>query len=374
MVAGMASRGRAFLSAAGLLLVSSLSWMLRGEAPAPADLAHWPAAADPRAIGARVAARFVASPHMLLPSSGTIHYAEVCTWLGALRFAEAAGDAELGRQLTARLEPLFGPEQALVPPVDHVDHAVFGTVPLELYRQRGQTRYRVLGLAFADGQWDLPRADGLTRQTRFWIDDMFMITALQTQAFRATGSRHYLDRTAAEMVAYLDRLQRPNGLFYHAPDTPHFWGRGNGWMAAGMTELLRVLPHAHPARERILDGYKAMMAALLLHQSAGGMWLQLIDQPEAWPESSSTAMFTYAFISGVKEGWLGPADYAPAARRAWLALVTYIDEAGDVREVCVGTGTRNDRQYYLDRPRSTGDFHGQAPVLWCAATLVGAPD
>lgn len=38
---------------------------------------------------------------------------------------------------------------------------------------------------------------------------------------------------------YLDELQRTNGLFYHAPDVPYFWGRGNGWMAAGMAEVLR---------------------------------------------------------------------------------------------------------------------------------------
>lgn len=41
---------------------------------------------------------------------------------------------------------------------------------------------------------------------------------------------------------YLDELQRPNGLFYHAPDVPYYWGRGNGWVAAGMAELLQCLP------------------------------------------------------------------------------------------------------------------------------------
>ena len=52
----------------------------------------------------------------------------------------------------------------------------------------------------------------------------------------------YLDRDAKEMVAYLDKLQQPNGLFYHAPDVPFFWGRGDGWFAAGMAEMLRDLP------------------------------------------------------------------------------------------------------------------------------------
>ena len=60
----------------------------------------------------------------------------------------------------------------------------------------------------------------------------------------------------------------------------------------------------------------------------------------------------------------------PAADKAWQALVTYIDSDGDVREICEGTNKENNRQYYLDRKRITGDMHGQAPVLWCAAAFL----
>src|ERR1043165_8284914 len=106
---------------------------------------------------------------------------------------------------------------------------------------------------------------------------MFMITAVQVQAYRATKDKKYLDRAALEMVTYLDKLQQPNGLFYHAPDVPFFWGRGDGWVAAGMTEMLRDLPADHHQRARILKGYKSVMAALLQYQGKDGMWRQLID-------------------------------------------------------------------------------------------------
>jgi rhamnogalacturonyl hydrolase YesR len=78
-------------------------------------------------------------------------------------------------------------------------------------------------------------------------------------------------------------------------------------------------------------------------------------------------MFAFAFVTDVKRGWLDAAAFGPSARKAWLALVGQIDENGDLRNVCVGTGTKNDLQYYLDRPRATGDLHGQAPLLWCAS-------
>jgi rhamnogalacturonyl hydrolase YesR len=100
------------------------------------------------------------------------------------------------------------------------------------------------------------------------------------------------------------------------------------------------------------------------------MWRQLIDDPGSWAETSSTGMFTFALITGVKNGWLDNKTYTPAARKAWLKLITYIDKNGDISEVCEGTNKKNDRQYYLDRKRNTGDLHGQAPVIWCATALL----
>lgn len=100
------------------------------------------------------------------------------------------------------------------------------------------------------------------------------------------------------------------------------------------------------------------------------MWRQLIDDPETWAETSGTAMFTFALITGVKEGWLDPAAYGPAARKGWLALCSYLDVGANLAEVCAETPPEKDRQHYLDRPRIVGDFHGQAPLLWCATALL----
>ena len=76
-----------------------------------------------------------------------------------------------------------------------------------------------------------------------------------------------------------------------------------------------------------------------------------------------------AAIEGAKHGWIDPAVYAPAARKAFLALQDYIKPNGDVRDVCCGTNIGNSREYYDKRPRITGDLHGQAPLIWCCAAL-----
>ncbi|ASZ11018.1 glycoside hydrolase family 88 protein [Chitinophaga pendula] len=352
---------------------------------ASGDLRHFPKGATPEEVGKRIAVHFVATPHTNFgrPTPPKIlTYPETCTWYGALVFAKESKDRQLAADLKARFEPLFTTEASMVPPADHVDHTVFGAVPLELYQQTKEARFLELGQRMADKQWGTPegphvkpeaagyQARGLSWQTRMWIDDMFMITMVQSQAYRATGNKEYIDRAAREMVVYLDSLQQPNGLFYHAPDVPFFWGRGDGWMAAGMSELLRSLPKDNPHRARIMAGYKKMMASLLQYQAQDGMWRQLIDDAASWPETSATGMFTFAMITGVKNGWLDAKIYGPAARKGWLALIGYIDAHDDVREVCEGTNKKNDRQYYLDRKRITGDLHGQAPVLWCATALL----
>lgn len=342
-------------------------------------LNNFPKGATPEEVGQLIAYRFVKAKHAL-HAGKWISYPETFYWNGALQFAELTKDNTLLRLLQDKFEPLFTTEKALLPIKNHVDLNMFGSLPLNLYRITREQRYLDLGLPYADTQWEVPEkandkeiewaAKGYSWQTRLWIDDMYMITIVQTQAYRVTGNQIYLDRAAKEMVLYLDELQKTNGLFYHAPDVPYYWGRGDGWMAAGMTELLRHLPKEHADRPRIMHGYLTMMKSLKRYQRPSGMWNQLIDEADCWAETSASAMFTYAFITGVKQGWLDANEFAPAARKAWLALVGYVNEKGAVSEVCVGTNKKNDKQYYYDRPRHVGDYHGQAPYLWCVVALL----
>lgn len=339
----------------------------------------FPVKADPKTVGNKLSRRLMETKHQLYFDKG-IHYAEVCTWYGALRFAELTNNKELIKLLRNRFELLFHLEKELLPPPIHVDQNMFGYLPLRFYNITKDQRYLDLGLPYADTQWQLPAnaneeerkwdKKGYSWQTRLWIDDMYMITIVQSEAYKATGDPKYINRAAKEMVLYLDELQHPNGLFYHAPDVPYYWGRGDGWMAVGMTELLFNLPKNDPNRDRIMKGYLLMMNNLKKYVNKDGLWNQLIDQPDFWTETSGSAMFTYAMILGVQNGWLDKEEFAPIARRAWLGLCNYIDDKNDLTEVCIGTGKKNSKQYYMDRPRIAGDYHGQAPMIWCAYALL----
>lgn len=370
-------------------------------------LKNFPQESDPHIIGERLVKRFLERPHSTFgafkeKAPKFITYPDVCTWLGAFWYAEEVGDTILKDKLIERFNPLMNVDSIMQPVPNHVDNTVFGALPLEVYFQTGDKSAKDLGLYYADSQWNLPERwtlegqpqrsckeygilsdahifqpeqkywydRGYSWQTRLWLDDMFMITTVQAQAYRATSDMKYMDRAAKEMILYIDSIQLDNGLFNHGPNVEFRWARGNGWMAFGLTELLRILPEDHVARKRIMDSYLTMMNTLLKCQAENGMWRQLVDEEDTWYETSGSAMFAYAFIVGVKNGWLNYETFAPAARKAWIALTDYVNADGDVTDVCVGTNIGDSKQYYMERERLIGDLHGQAPVLWCAVALL----
>ncbi|WP_167608562.1 glycoside hydrolase family 88/105 protein [Maribellus sediminis] len=325
-------------------------------------------------VSKKVIADLLARPDYMMYNTGDVvamHYAEVCAAFGAARIAGSTGDTVLVKALAERYSRLK--TDSLPNTANHVDANVYGILPLELFVLTGDSAFYRQGIELADSQWKDSLPNGLTRQTRFWIDDVYMIGSLQIQAYRVTGKSKYLDRAALETVAYLDSLQESNGLFHHGPEASFFWGRGNGWVAAGLAEVLSELPPDHQHYARIEAGYKKMMAALLSLQTEDGMWRQLLDVESAWKETSCTGMFAYAMAVGIKTGILTDATYRTACIKAWNALTGYIDEAGKMNGVCVGTGQSTDINYYLNRPTVSGDFHGQAPVLWLANVLIQLP-
>jgi rhamnogalacturonyl hydrolase YesR len=253
------------------------------------------------------------------------------------------------------------------PAMGHVDNNLFGIVPLELYHQTGKGEYLAMGLLMAEEEWTSPREDGLTRYTRWWLDDPYMVGNLQAQAYKNTKEIRFIDRGVKFQLAYFKRLRQPSGLFHHrVPEWPVSWARGHGWTSVGITEMLLAMPEDHLLRSKLMDEYLLTMETLIRYQKDSGMWGEQLNIPGSRPETSGTGMIIFAIANGVDQGWLPSDPYKKVAERAWLALTDYVYENGAVSNI-------SDFNLIVEPPwkpwKPTGDMHGQCAVLWAATAI-----
>jgi rhamnogalacturonyl hydrolase YesR len=349
-----------------------------GSCPTISDFSTWPTGKGPLDIGKLATTNFKSHTG---DGYGGAGYAWAFCYYGALRFTTVTGDSTTDKSLITAFEPYASGATAAPDnsATATVDYRAFGVLPLEIFIENQDARCKTLGLARADQQWVSTTSDGITSDARYWSDDMYMITGLQVMAYRATQDTKYLNRSAQTMIAYMAALQQSDGFFWHTKQSKAYWGRANGWVAAGMTELLLELPNGS-TRDSIMAGYKKLIDALLTVQISGGAddgaWRQVLDLTSAPAEMSCTAMFTYALVNGAKNNWLTDPKYSAAAKKGWTALGNKTNSSGQLSAVCPGSdqapaGTlASQQQYYATKTLGSNDMHGQAPLLWAATALL----
>jgi rhamnogalacturonyl hydrolase YesR len=139
------------------------------------------------------------------------------------------------------------------------------------------------------------------------------------------------------------------------------WGRGNGWTIFSLSELLAVLPSEHALRASLIEMFRELCQGYLALQDDTGMWHQVLTHPDAYPETSCTAMFAYAFSRGIQFGWLEHTEpYVKAVFMAWEALNRIsIDQTGNVYGVCRGSEFSFSPSYYKNELLpNLNDTHG----------------
>jgi hypothetical protein len=291
------------------------------------------------------------------PGTPGISYIPSVAWTNTLKLAQMTGDASLTAKVRAQTEPWTSGAQPLFP-VRILLTSVAGTM---VFADIGGAARRLAaeGATLAAAT----KETGIAEYGQGWTDDMFMSSAILARMGE-------YDAAATRLTSYAARLQRQDGVFIHATDGPHAWGRGNGFAALGVAELLTALPENHPARASLIEIYRRHMAAVRPLQSPDGMWREVLDEPGAYREETATAMLLTAMARGIRLGWIGH-DYDSAVDRAWLGLLAHVKGDGTVIDVCTGTGAGPTKRYYLDRAAITGaDDRGGAMALMAAMEMI----
>jgi rhamnogalacturonyl hydrolase YesR len=182
---------------------------------------------------------------------------------------------------------------------------------------------------------------GMPCQLRWcWCDALFMSPPTWIGLSLATGDDRYMEYGDKEFWATTDYLLDPEyNLFYRdsryftmrdEEGNKIFWARGNGWVYAGLVNILRVLPEEHPSRPRYMELFQKMSETIASIQQGNGLWrVSLLAKEEyAAPETSGSSFLTYGLAWGLNNGHLDADTFGPVVRKGWQALVNAVDDEG----------------------------------------------
>jgi rhamnogalacturonyl hydrolase YesR len=186
---------------------------------------------------------------------------------------------------------------------------------------------------------------GVGTENWSWCDSLFMAPPAWVRLYAATGDEKYLDFAVTNWWRTTDYLyDKDEHLFFRdstyfkkteANGKKVFWGRGNGWVLAGLVRVLQYLPTNHPDRPRFEQLFKDMAAKILTCQQPDGLWRASLLDPDSYPlkETSGSGFYTYALAWGVNQGLLDRVQFEPAVRKAWTALVGCVAADGKLTHV-----------------------------------------
>uniref|UniRef100_L7JRA0 Cell wall glycosyl hydrolase YteR n=1 Tax=Pyricularia oryzae (strain P131) TaxID=1143193 RepID=L7JRA0_PYRO1 len=231
-------------------------------------------------------------------------------------------------------------------------------------------------------------------EDQMWLDGIFMADSFYARwtALFDGGNATAWDDIARQFDNIESRTRnQTTGLLVHGYDeakravwadpvtgaAPLVWGRAVGWYFLALTEVIPLMPAAHPGRGRLVRYFVTLAEGLKKAQDRGsGGWWLVMSEPYPgrdgnYLESSAAAMFTAGLLRGMKLGLLETNKFRCTADKAYQDLVErFVTEGEDGTitwegTVQVGSLSGNGTyewftfsQYYISIPVVRNDARG----------------
>lgn len=168
----------------------------------------------------------------------------------------------------------------------------------------------------------------------WWSDALYMVMPVMTKLYKVTHNIQYLDKLY-DYLQYSDSIMfdKDENLYYRdakyiypkhktVNGKKDFWARGDAWVLAGLAKVLKDMPVTYRHHEFFVDKFRKMADAVAAIQQPDGYWTRSMMDSEfaPGPETSGTALFTYAFLWGMNNGYLDADVYMPVVRKSWTYL------------------------------------------------------
>jgi unsaturated rhamnogalacturonyl hydrolase len=187
---------------------------------------------------------------------------------------------------------------------------------------------------------------------QIWADGIYMASPFLARFATVFGEPAALDEAVKQVLLAEKRLRdAKTGLLYHGWDetkkerwanpatglSSQFWGRGVGWYAMGVADVIAEMPRSHPRRGAVVGVLRRLARAVADAQDkTTGVWWQVLDagdRPRNFREASASAMFVYALTKGDRNGWLDAKRFANVAARGYAGIVRQFVVTDDVGAV-----------------------------------------
>lgn len=233
---------------------------------------------------------------------------------------------------------------------------------------------------------------------QMWLDGLYMGEVFYARYAVSNRQPELFDDIALQFLT-IDRHTHDEvtGLNYHGWDesreqqwadsvtgcSPNFWSRSIGWYEMALVDVLELMPADHPQREALVGILQRVSKALLQYRDAdSGMWWQVTNYPGRegnYLESTSSAMFCYAFAKGARLGLLGE-EYLTCARETFSGMMKTVarenaDGTISLTQCCAVAGLGGNPyrsgtyEYYISETIRDDDPKGIGPLIMAALEL-----
>lgn len=183
-------------------------------------------------------------------------------------------------------------------------------------------------------------SDGIIYHTQepqkgIWSDATYMLPPFlaaagefQEAMKQIEGYRKYLYNEQDKLYSHMwdDEKKRLNRTDY--------WGVGNGWSAAGMTRVLKLLPDSMAAEKKLLIGYiRDVIDGCLKYLRPDGAFHDVVNKSDTFVEVNLSQMLCYSIFRGVAAGYLDH-SYLEPTEIMRKAANDKVDKLGYVHDVC----------------------------------------
>jgi len=288
------------------------------------------------------------------------------------------------------------------------DHICPGVSLFYLYDKTGEEKFRMAIDTLKkqiDGQ---PRtSDGAFWHKKVYPHQVWLDGVYMSSPFYAEYASRYLEGEE-QAAAYAEIVNEfkvaaehtydpETGLYRHAWDesrsmfwcnpytgqSDHCWGRALGWYCMALVDVLEILPKDVQGRddlEALLQTICEELPEWAEHDS--GVWYQVLDQPGRegnYLEATCSAMFSYAWLKGIRLGVLGSGELGYAKDLYDKVTKQFVSENEDgtlnLDSCCAVAGLggktmrRGDYDYYLSEPVRSNDAKGIGPYIWASLEM-----